>query len=239
MYDLKLRIWLEREGRFIMSEGRADLLKKVRDTGSLSKAASEMGMSYRHAWGLLHRIAQSAGGDVVHSIRGGREGGVTSLTPFGEELLREYENKVASLREEFEKHWKRPSVTADGIVVRENQLLLIKRRKDPFRGGYALPGGFLNYGTETLEQCAAREVLEETGLRTSIVELVGVYSDPARDPRGHFVTAAFHLRPTGGTLKAGDDASSAEWFSLDKLPKLAFDHGKIIQDFLAMRKSRR
>ena len=237
MYDLKLKMWLERDGRFIVSDGRAKLLRKVKDMGSLSKAAKEMGMSYRHAWGIVHRISQNAGGDVVHSVRGGREGGVTSLTPFGEEILREYENKAASLQSQFENGWRKPSVTADGIVLKGNDIVLIKRGKEPFKGSYALPGGFLNYG-ERLEECAVREVLEETGVKTKVVELVGVYSSPDRDPRGHFVTAVYHLEPVGGMLKAGDDAKDAEWVPLDKLPKFAFDHGKIIQDFLSKRKER-
>ena len=237
MYDLKLKMWLERDGRFIVSDGRAKLLRKVKDMGSLSKAAKEMGMSYRHAWGIVHRISQNAGGDVVHSVRGGREGGVTSLTPFGEEILREYENKAASLQSQFENGWRKPSVTADGIVLKGNDIVLIKRGKEPFKGSYALPGGFLNYG-ERLEECAVREVLEETGVKTKVVELVGVYSSPDRDPRGHFVTAVYHLEPVGGMLKAGDDAKDAEWVPLDKLPKFAFDHGKIIQDFLSRRKER-
>jgi 8-oxo-dGTP diphosphatase len=237
MYDLKLKMWLERDGRFIVSDGRARLLRKVKDMGSLSKAAKEMGMSYRHAWGIIHRISQNAGGAVVHSIRGGREGGVTSLTPFGEEILREYENKAASLQSQFENGWRKPSVTADGIVLKGNEIVLIKRGKEPFKGSYALPGGFLNYG-ERLEECAVREVLEETGVKTKVVELVGIYSSPDRDPRGHFVTAVYHLEPVGGMLKAGDDAKDAEWVPLDKLPKFAFDHGKIIQDFLSRRKER-
>jgi len=237
MYDLKLKMWLERDGRFIVSDGRAKLLRKVKDMGSLSKAAKEMGMSYRHAWGIVHRISQNAGGDVVHSVRGGREGGVTSLTPFGEEILREYENKAASLQSQFENGWRKPSVTADGIVLKGNDIVLIKRGKEPFKGSYALPGGFLNYG-ERLEECAVREVLEETGVKTKVVELVGIYSSPDRDPRGHFVTAVYHLEPVGGMLKAGDDAKDAEWVPLDKLPKFAFDHGKIIQDFLSKRKER-
>lgn len=237
MYDLKLKMWLERDGRFIVSDGRARLLRKVKDMGSLSKAAKEMGMSYRHAWGIVHRISQNAGGDVVHSIRGGREGGVTSLTPFGEEILREYENKAASLQSQFENGWRKPSVTADGIVLKGNEIVLIKRGKEPFKGSYALPGGFLNYG-ERLEECAVREVLEETGVKTKVVELVGIYSSPDRDPRGHFVTAVYHLEPIGGMLKAGDDAQDVEWIHLDKLPKFAFDHGKIIQDFLSRRKER-
>lgn len=238
MYELKLRIWLERDGRFIMSEGRAKLLRMVKDTGSLSKAAKEMGMSYRHAWGIVHRISQSAGGEVVKSVRGGKEGGLTTLTPFGEELLREYENKVSSLLDQFEHGWKKPSVTADGIVVRGSEIVLIHRGKEPFKGHHALPGGFLNYN-ETLEHCVIREVQEETGLKTEIVGLVGIYSDPERDPRGHVVSAVYHLKPVGGTLKGGDDAAEAEWVFLDKLPKLAFDHGRIIEDFLAMRKSRK
>lgn len=235
MYDLKLRIWLERDGRFIVSEGRAELLKKVKETGSLSKAAKEMGMSYRHAWGTLHKIAQSAGGEVVRSSRGGEKGGITTLTAFGEEVLREYENKVASLRSQFENKWRKPSVTADGIVIRNSEILLIQRGHEPFKDRYALPGGFLTYG-ETLEHCIVREVLEETGLRTEVVDLAGVYSNPSRDPRGQIVTAVYQLRVLGGKVKGGDDASSAEWISLDNLPRLAFDHGRIVEEFLSRRK---
>jgi len=238
MYELKLRIWLERDGRFIISEGRAELLKKVRETSSLAEAAKQMGMSYRHAWGILHRISQNAGGEVVKSTRGGKAGGVTTLTTFGEEILREYEAKVESLRSHVETRWKKPSVAADGIVVRGNDLALVRRKNEPFKGMHALPGGFMNYG-ETFEACAVREVEEETGLRTEILDLVGVYSDPRRDPRGHVVSAVFHLRPVSGTLKGGDDAGSAEWVPLDDLPKLAFDHGKIVEDFLKQRKSRK
>lgn len=237
MYELKLKVWLERDGRFVVSDGRAKLLRKVKDTGSLSKAAKDMGMSYRHAWGVMHRISQSAGGDVVTSTRGGKKGGVTTLTPFGEEILREFENKVASLQSQFENDWKKPSVTADGVVFNGREIVLIKRAKEPFKGSYALPGGFLNFN-ETLEHCVVREVHEETGLKTEIVDLVGVYSSPDRDPRGHFVTAVYHLRPISGSIKAGDDAAEAEWISLDKLPKFAFDHGKIVQDFMARRKTK-
>ena len=238
MYELKLRIWLERDGRFIISEGRAELIRKVKETGSLSEAAKQMGMSYRHAWGILHRISQNAGGEIVRSVRGGKAGGVSVLTPFGEDILREYDNKAASLRSLMEKQWKRPSVTADGVVVRGNDIVLVKRRNEPFKGMHALPGGFMNYG-ETFEHCAVREVEEETGLKTEIVGLVGVYSEPSRDPRGHVVSAVFHMRPTGGILRGGDDATSAEWMPMDDLPKLAFDHGRIVEDFLAQRKSRK
>jgi len=235
MYDLKLKVWLEREGRFIISDGRARLLREIKQTGSLAKAAKNMRMSYRHAWGVLHRIAQRAGGEVVESTRGGKKGGITTLTPFGEEILMEYENKTSSLMSQLEHDWRKPSVTADGIVVKDEKVLLIKRGKEPFKGHYALPGGFLNYG-ETLEECVVREMQEETGLKTEVIGLVGVYSSPDRDPRGHFVTAVYHLRPIGGSLKAGDDAAEAEWIPLDKLPSFAFDHGKIVQDFLSSKR---
>ncbi len=238
MYELKIRIWLERDGRFIISEGRAELLRKVKETGSLSDAAKQMGMSYRHAWGIVQRISEIAGGEIVRSARGGKAGGASILTPFGDEILREYDNKSAALKDLIEKQWRKPSVTADGIVVRGNDVVLVRRGKEPFKGMFALPGGFVNY-EETFEHCAVREVEEETGLRTEVVTLVGVYSDPSRDPRGHVVSAVYHLRPVGGVLKGGDDAASAEWIPLDDLPRLAFDHGRIIEDFLGQRSRKR
>ena len=235
MYDLDIKMWLVKDGKFIMSDGRARLLSRIRETRSISKAAKEMGMSYRHAWGILHRITENAGGDIVTSSRGGKKGGETMLTALGEEILREYENRVHSLQSQFDNHWKKPSVTCDGIVSKDGRIVLIRRRNDPFKGSLALPGGFVNYG-ERLEDCVVREVLEETGLRTEVVGLVGMYSAPGRDPRGHFVTAVYELRPIGGALKAGDDASSAEWVPVDNIPQMAFDHGDIIAAFLAKKK---
>ncbi len=238
MYDLDIKMWLVKDGRFIMSGGRARLLGRIRETRSISKAAKEMGMSYRHAWGILHRIAENAGGDIVTSSRGGKRGGETMLTALGEEILREYENRVHSLQSQFDNHWKKPSVTCDGIVSKDGRVVLIRRRNDPFKGSYALPGGFVEHG-EALEDCVVREVLEETGLRTQVVGLLGVYSAPGRDPRGHFVTAVYELRPTGGSLRAGDDAGSAEWVPLDRVPDMAFDHADIIAEFRSRRKAGR
>jgi 8-oxo-dGTP diphosphatase len=235
MYDLRLKMWLVKDGEFVLSDGRARLLRMIKETKSISMAAKEMGMSYRHAWGILHRVAENAGGDIVTSSRGGKKGGETSLTRLGEEILAEYENRVSSLQSQFDNHWRKPSVTADGIVLKDGKLALIKRRNDPFKGSYALPGGFANYG-ESLEDCVVREVLEETGLKTRIVRLVGVFSAPGRDPRGHFVTAVYELRPIGGTLKAGDDASSAKWVPVGDIPAMAFDHGQIIAEFLAKKR---
>ncbi len=238
MYDLRLKMWLVRDGEFILSDGRARLIRRIKETKSISKAAKEMGMSYRHAWGVLHRIAENAGGDIVASSRGGKKGGETMLTPLGEEILTEYENRVSSLQSQFENHWRRPSVTCDGIVFKDGRIALIRRKNEPFKGSYALPGGFADYG-EQLEDCVVREVLEETGLKTQVVSLVGVYSAPGRDPRGHFVTAVYELRQTGGAMKAGDDAESATWVPANEVPAMAFDHGEIIAGFLAKKKDER
>lgn len=123
-----------------------------------------------------------------------------------------------------------PSLTVDGIVLLNHRLVLIRRKNPPFEGQHALPGGFVEYG-ETVENAVVREVQEETGLHTKVKQLVGVYSDPDRDPRGHTVTVVFELDVVGGELRAGDDAASAEAFDTDNLPELVFDHEKIIRDF--------
>jgi len=125
--------------------------------------------------------------------------------------------------------YKIPNITADGIVIKEQQILLIQRKNEPFKGIWALPGGFVDYGEKT-EEAAIREVFEETGLKTKKNDLLGVYSDPNRDPRGHTITIAYFLEITGGNLKAGDDASNAKFFNVNKLPDLAFDHKIIIND---------
>lgn len=126
---------------------------------------------------------------------------------------------------------KKPSITVDAVILQENKIVLIKRKNDPFKGYYALPGGFVDYGEKT-EDAVIREVLEETGLKTKIEKLVGVYSDPNRDPRGHTITIVYKLKIAGGELKSGDDAKEIGLFALDKLPKLAFDHEEIIKDFI-------
>ena len=238
MYDLKLKLWLVKDGRFLISDGRATLLRKIKDLGSMSKAAKEMGMSYRHAWDVLQRISENAGGEVVKSSRGGREGGVSELTDLGERILSEYENKASSLDSQLENNWRKPSLTADGVVTKDGRILLIRRGKDPFKGSYALPGGFVEYG-EMLEDCVRREVKEETGLTCDVVRLVDIRSAPDRDPRGHFVTAVYHMKPIGGRLSAGDDADAVAWHSTDNLPPMAFDHGDIIERFLSEQRQSR
>lgn len=122
-----------------------------------------------------------------------------------------------------------PRLTVDGIILRDTEILLILRGNDPFKGRWALPGGFVEYG-ETTEEAVIREVEEETGLITSVKNLVGVYSAPNRDPRGHTVSIVYLLDVIRGDIKAGSDAGEASFFNVSDLPLLAFDHEQIIKD---------
>ena len=126
-----------------------------------------------------------------------------------------------------------PALAVDGIILLDGQLVLVRRKNPPFKGTYALPGGFVEVG-ESVEDAVVRELFEETGLKGKIKRLVGVYSDPDRDPRGHTVSLVFELEYLSGKLRAGDDAAGVSKFDLSKLPKLAFDHEKIIRDFLRL-----
>ncbi len=112
-------------------------------------------------------------------------------------------------------------------------IVLIKRKNLPFKGCYALPGGFVEVG-ETTEEAVCRESMEETGLKIKVLDLIGVYSDPARDPRGHVVSVSY-LAKGYGNPNYGSDAQSVKIFALDELPQLAFDHLTIIRDALKMK----
>jgi len=111
-------------------------------------------------------------------------------------------------------------------------VVLVERKYPPFKGAFALPGGFVEYG-ESTEQAVVREIQEETGLKTRVERLVGVYSDPDRDPRGHTVSAVYVLEILGGELRAGSDAQKVGVFSKSEFPKLAFDHKQILKDALS------
>jgi 8-oxo-dGTP diphosphatase len=125
--------------------------------------------------------------------------------------------------------YRAPALTVDAVLLKGREVMLIRRGREPHKGAWALPGGFVDVG-ERVEDAARRELLEETGLRGDIVDLLGVWSDPARDPRGHTVSVVFVCK-IGGIVDVGtggDDAAEARWFPLDKLPDLAFDHAEIL-----------
>ena len=129
--------------------------------------------------------------------------------------------------------WPRASVTADAVLFAEKDgqmyVLLIQRGNDPYKGYWAFPGGFLNMD-ETVARCAERELEEETGIVLIGMQLVGIYSDVERDPRGRVITAAYAAMTTMPEAIAADDAAAAQWWPLNALPKLAFDHDKILRD---------
>lgn len=123
------------------------------------------------------------------------------------------------------------AVTADVVCLRyvdgRLSVLLVKRGRDPFAGTWALPGGFVEPG-ETTRDAASRELLEETGVQAVGLDLVDVFDDPGRDPRGSVLSVAYMTDATRGECRAGDDADDVRWFPLSAWPALAFDHAKII-----------
>ena len=150
-----------------------------------------------------------------------------------EEYLKQYDDSK----------YPKPSLTADNVIITDtHEILLVKRGNHPFIGQWALPGGFANKN-EPIENTAARELYEETGLKDVHEELVGVYSKPHRDPRGWVVSVAFKAIIPKARVKAGDDARAACWFKIKgerlthgsitlSFDDLAFDHADIVRDAL-------
>ena len=123
-----------------------------------------------------------------------------------------------------------PLLTADAVILDHVRgVALIRRGRPPFQGRWALPGGFVEIG-ESCEAACVREAREETGLEVEPVELLGVYSGPGRDPRGHTVSTVYLCRVTGGAIAGGDDAAEARWFAGLAGIELAFDHERILAD---------
>ena len=130
-----------------------------------------------------------------------------------------------------------PAVATDCVVFgfdgRTLRILLIRRGVEPFKDLWAFPGGFLRMD-ETVEECALRELVEETGLELTQMKQLGVFSDIARDPRERVISVAFYALAKSAEVRGGDDAALAQWFTIDEVPHLAFDHDYILRQ--AMRK---
>ena len=128
-----------------------------------------------------------------------------------------------------------PAVTTDCVIFGFDgnglQVLLIERGIEPFKGKWAFPGGFLNM-TETAQEGALRELKEETGLENAYIEQFNTYSDPDRDPRERVITIAHYALVRIQEVKGGDDAQDAQWFGMDDVPQLAFDHDMILREAL-------
>jgi 8-oxo-dGTP diphosphatase len=133
-----------------------------------------------------------------------------------------------------------PALAVDCVILDAGgRLLLIRRKNEPFKNGYALPGGFVDVG-ETVEAACRREVQEELGIEIGPLRLVGVYSDPSRDPRGHTVSVVYLAElPAGAMPQAGSDAAAAEWIEDWRKLDLAFDHAKILADAEALLSAKR
>lgn len=131
-----------------------------------------------------------------------------------------------------------PEIAADIVIELDDRpgrpIVIIERAHPPL--GHALPGGFVDVG-ETVEHAAVREAREETGLEVTLAGLLGVYSDPARDPRGHTV-AIVYVATARGEPRAGDDAAGVCVVDPERVPPLIGDHGRIVADYLAWRRSR-
>jgi 8-oxo-dGTP diphosphatase len=128
---------------------------------------------------------------------------------------------------------KSPLLTVDAVITADNAIVLIRRKNPPYDGYWALPGGFVEYG-ETVEQAVLREVREETGLLVELAGVLGVYSDPERDPRGHVITVCFMARKISGELRAATDSAEVSYYTVEEALKLdlAFDHKEILKDAL-------
>jgi 8-oxo-dGTP diphosphatase len=135
--------------------------------------------------------------------------------------------------------YKSPYPTVDIIIEKNNKVVLIKRKNEPFRNMLAIPGGFVEYG-ETVEHAAVREAKEETGLKIKLIEILGVYSIPTRDPRKHTLGTEFIAKPLSKKLKASTDAKEAKWYSLNEIKskKLSFDHAQVIKDYMKWKKNK-
>ena len=121
-------------------------------------------------------------------------------------------------------------LTADALLIAGTEVLLIRRKHEPFQGKWALPGGFVD-PEERIPDAAVRELNEETGITRIALREFGTYGDPGRDPRGRVVCVVYWaVLSEKPSAVAGDDAAECRWFDLNQLPELAFDHARILQD---------
>lgn len=140
------------------------------------------------------------------------------------------------MKKEYCYRYPHPALTADcvafGFDGQHLKVLLIQRKNEPFKDAWALPGGFVNID-ESAEECAIREIYEETGLKVTAPIQFHTFSDPGRDPRERVVSVAYYTLVSITEVNGQDDAANAEWYPIDRLPALAFDHSAILKKALS------
>jgi len=231
VYETVCELLVKRDGQIVLDESGARLLDMVDSVGVLTAIAKRMGLTMGDIAGAIDSLNEHADAPLIALNEMESE-----LTAHGRELLGLYHLRKKVLDDQMQNLWKKPWLSVDGIIVIDGKIVLIERGHEPFKGKFVLPGGIVEYG-ERVEDCVVREMKEETGLDTRVIALSGVYSEPDRDPRGHFITIAFNLDVIGGKLVAGDDAAGVHLFEVDDLPEMATDHRKILADALRQRPS--
>jgi len=131
-----------------------------------------------------------------------------------------------------------PSLAVDGILIEDGKVLLVQRAHEPFKGCWSTPGGFVEFG-ERLSRTAEREFLEETGIMARPIQIVGIYDNPKRDPRGHVIGIAYLMKRKSGKLKVSSESFDVRFFPVTKLPKaMAYDSKNMIKDALKLLKKK-
>jgi len=179
-------------------------------------------------------LVKEAGGEVTDYFGNPYHPFLNTIVASNGKIHQQMIELTSKYHPEYYKPRKNPLPTVDIIIEVEDKIVLIYRKNYPF--GWAIPGGFVDYG-ETLESAAIREAKEETNLDIELLYLLGCYSDPKRDPRFHTITTVFVAKGKG-ELKAKDDAKLAKLFKIEEIPwdDLAFDHAKILKDYLKRKK---
>ena len=151
-------------------------------------------------------------------------------------MRKNYTNKKSDNMAKYEYDYPHPAVATDCVVFgfdgRDLKVLLIERGLEPFKGMWAFPGGFMRMD-ETAEECARRELKEETGLTLNNIRQLGAFSGVNRDPRERIVSIAFYALARRSEVRGGDDAANAKWWSINEIPQLAFDHDYILRQAMS------
>lgn len=229
MPDFVVRSRLEGEGILLLDEDLARFLRALEAGRSMTKALSEASLTSAAVGRWRRELRERTGEDPLE-----RRGRSLKPSPYGRSLLEELERREAALRVRMTSGFRAPLLAVDGLLMYEGKLVAVKRRYFPHQGLFSLPGGMVEYG-ETVEEAVVREVREETGLDTEVVALVGVYSSPDRDPRGHVISLAYALDVAGGELGSGSDAREIGLLDLGDLPEMGFDHRGIVADYIRWR----